>query len=235
MSVHFRDRREAGRHLAVRLRHLAGQEKVVVLALPCGGVPVGWEVAEAIDAPLDVFVVRQLGVPGHRELAMGAITTGGFQLLNREVIDALRIPGGAVSGVIEHEQRELARRERAYRSGRPFPELRGATVVLVDDGVATAATMTAAVHAVRQQKPASVIVAAPVMARSARAALSGVADSCECVAEMERFHGVGTWYGDFSPTSDEEVRALLRTAAARAAGIGAGSAHEDGADGFRWH
>ncbi|HEU5169912.1 MAG TPA: phosphoribosyltransferase family protein [Gemmatimonadales bacterium] len=217
MTPLFGDRRDAGRQLARRLSHLAGRDRLLVLGLPRGGVPVAYEVATALGAPLDVFVVRKLGVPGHEELAMGAVASGGVRVLNHATIDALGIPQEAIERVTAAELRELARREREYRRGRPFPDLRGATVVLVDDGVATGSSMLAAVQALHQHRPGAVIVAAPVVSLTARAALAQAADACEYVAAPEPFFGVGAWYHNFEQTSDEEVRALLDAAQGPAA------------------
>jgi putative phosphoribosyl transferase len=210
MSVLFDDRYDAGRRLATRLHSLAGRPGLMVLGLPRGGVPVAGEVAAALSAPLDVFVVRKLGVPGHEELAMGAVASGGVRVVNRDVVHAAGITRRDFDEVTDKELREVQRRERAYRTERPFPDLRGATVILVDDGVATGSTMLAGVHALRELGPAEVIVAAPVMARDAFRALEREADRCECVAVPEPFYGVGMYYQDFSQTGDEEVRSILR-------------------------
>jgi len=210
MSVLFDDRYDAGRRLATRLHSLAGRPGLMVLGLPRGGVPVAGEVAAALGAPLDVFVVRKLGVPGHEELAMGAVASGGVRVVNQDVVHAAGITRRDFDEVTDMELREVQRRERAYRTERPFPDLRGATVILVDDGVATGSTMLAGVHALRQLGPAAVIVAAPVMARDAYRALERDADRCECVAVPEPFYGVGMYYQDFSQTGDEEVRSILR-------------------------
>lgn len=209
MPALFLDRAEAGRQLAGRLHALAARKKLVVLGLPRGGVPVAWEVATALRAPLEVFVVRKLGVPGHEELAMGAVASGGTRVVNGEVVSGLGIPESTIESVTTAERRELERRERVYRGERPFPDLNGATVVLVDDGVATGSTMLAAIRALRQHHPAELVVAAPVMAESAHAALSRESDSCVALATPEPFFGVGAWYRDFSQTSDGEVLALL--------------------------
>jgi predicted phosphoribosyltransferase len=213
MEALFADRADAGRQLAARLSHLAGRRRLIVLGLPRGGVPVAFEVAQALNAPLDVFVVRKLGVPGQEELAMGAVATGGVRVVNPEVVTALRIPPEMLDRVAAAEERELARRERAYRLDRAFPDLEDATVVLVDDGVATGSTMLAALAALRQQRPAALVAAAPVMSRDARSALLEAADSCVAVAMPEPFYGVGAWYRDFTQTSDAEVLDLLGRAA----------------------
>lgn len=209
----FADRRDAGRQLAATLRHLAGRSDLVVLGLPRGGVPVAYEVARELGAPLDVFVVRKLGVPLQPEYAMGAVATGGVRVLNRDVIDALRIPTASVEAVAAAELWELGRRERAYRESRPYPTLGGATVLLVDDGVATGASMLAAVQALRTHHPASVIVATPVISSEAHATLAAAADAVVSVAMPRPFYGVGAWYRDFAQTTDAEVRSLLGTAA----------------------
>ncbi|HKG93267.1 MAG TPA: phosphoribosyltransferase family protein [Gemmatimonadaceae bacterium] len=211
MRPRFLDRRDAGRALAAELLPAyGGAPGVVVLALPRGGVPVGYEVARALGAPLDVFVVRKLGVPGREELAMGAIAGGNVRVLNVDVVRALGIPRDVIDRVTADEQRELERRERAYRGQRPPPELRGRTVILVDDGLATGSTMRAAVLALREHAPASVVVAVPVGAPEACAALRSLADDCLCVRTPERFQGVGLWYENFAQTSDEEVGELLK-------------------------
>ena len=209
----FRDRTEAGLMLAERLRDYANRDDVVVLALPRGGVPVGYEVARALNAPLDVFVVRKLGLPGQEELAMGAIASGGARVLNWELIRALGIPNQVVEQVTEEEQRELERREREYRDGRPQVEVRGRTVILVDDGLATGSSMRVAVLALKQKEPAQVVVAVPVAPRESCAEMESVADHVVCAVTPEPFLGVGQWYADFSQTTDEEVRDLLRRAA----------------------
>ncbi len=214
MLTQFRDRREAGKHLAGALRIPAGPP-IRVLGLPRGGVPVAYEVALAIGAPLDVFVVRKLGVPGHEELAMGAIAQGGVRVLNEDVVGALGIPAMTIERVATAESAELARRERIYRGGAPAPSLRGHTVVLVDDGLATGATMAAAVRGVRTQSPARIIVAVPVASREAMQALGELADECVAVLTPRSFGGVGQWYEDFRQTSDDEVRTLLDAARRR--------------------
>jgi predicted phosphoribosyltransferase len=209
----FRDRSDAGRQLADRLEKYAGQPNLLVLALPRGGVPVGYEVARALHAPLDVFVVRKLGVPGREELAMGALATDGVRVLNQDVVDALQIPDDVIDAVTAAEQAELERRERAYRDDRPPPEVRGHTVFLVDDGLATGSTMHAAVAALRQLEPARLVVAVPVGAPGACEDFDGEADEAVCAHTPEPFYAVGLWYGDFTQTTDEEVHALLERAA----------------------
>jgi predicted phosphoribosyltransferase len=205
----FRDRTEAGRLLATKLARFADRPDVIVLALPRGGVPVASEVAHALGAPLDVFVVRKLGVPGHSELAMGAVATGGVRVLNEDVVRALGIADVAIEAVARRELAELARRERLYRGERPPPDVRGRTVVLVDDGLATGATMLAAVEALRRQEPARIVVAVPTGASDTCEALRDKADDVVCAVMPEPFHAVGAWYRDFSQTSDDEVRNRL--------------------------
>ena len=221
MTKPFHDRAEAGRGLAARLGAYAGRPDVLVLGLPRGGVPVGYEVAQALDAPLDVFLVRKLGVPGYGELAMGAIATGGVRVLNEEVIRGLVIPVDAIETVAAREQEELERREQAYRDGRPQPQVAGRTVILVDDGLATGSTMRAAARALRQQGPARIVVAVPVAARETCDEFRSEVDDIVCTVTPEPFYAVGLWYEDFSPTTDDEVRDLLaRAAAHRPATIG---------------
>jgi erythromycin esterase-like protein/predicted phosphoribosyltransferase len=205
----FRDRAEAGRLVAERLRKFAGRDDVVVLGLPRGGVPVAFEIARALDAPLDVFLVRKLGVPGHEELAFGAIATGGTRVLNKQVVESLRIPTESIEAIDAKERRELERRERAYRGDRPPPDLAGRTVILVDDGLATGSTMWAAVLAVREDEPARVVVAVPVADPDVCAALGTEADEVVCLQTPQPLRAVGAWYEDFSQTTDTEVRALL--------------------------
>jgi len=214
----FRNRSEAGRFLAARLGAYANRPDVIVLALPRGGVPVAYEVARALNAPLDVFLVRKLGVPGHEELAMGAVATGGVRILNRDVVEGLRISESVIDAVAAEAQRELERRETAYRGGRPAPDVRGKTVILIDDGLATGATMLAAIAALRQQQPACIIVAVPTGSRDTCDLLRTEVDDVICALTPEPFAAVGLWYEDFSQTTDEEVRELLaRSDASRAA------------------
>jgi predicted phosphoribosyltransferase len=208
----FRDRAEAGRRLAAMLAPYADRPDVLVLALPRGGVPVAHEVARALHAPLDVFLVRKLGVPGHEELAMGAIATGGVRVLNDAVVCALDIPPELIGIVAAEEQRELERRERAYRGDRPPPDVRGRTVILIDDGLATGTTMRAAVAALRTQNPARIVVAVPVGSPDTCEELQAEADEVHCAETPEPFYAVAIWYGDFTQTTDEEVRELLRFA-----------------------
>jgi predicted phosphoribosyltransferase len=207
--MYFQDRREAGRMLASRLSAYADRPDVVVLALPRGGVPVAYEVAKALHGPMDVFLVRKLGVPGHEEYAMGAMASGGVRVLNRDVVEALHIPNEVVEQVIAREQRELERREREYRGDRPFPDLRGKTVILVDDGLATGSTMLAAVMALRQKQPARIVVAVPVGSPETCDAFRDHVDEIVCAITPDPLYGVGLWYTDFSQTSDDEVRKLL--------------------------
>lgn len=218
----FRNRADGGRSLAARLSSYAGRLDVIVLALPRGGVPVGYEVATALRAPLDVFVVRKLGVPGHDELAMGAIASGGIRVINEDVVGALRIPPYVIDAVAASEQVELERRERVYRGDRPAPEVAGRTVVLVDDGLATGSTMRAAALALRQRQPASIVVAVPVAAAEACEDFRAEADSVVCAATPEPFFGVGRWYDDFSQTTDEEVRELMQRAEAGRSAVARG-------------
>jgi len=222
MTPLFSDRVDAGRQLARRLRYLAGRPNLMVLGLPRGGVPVAFEVAKELGAPLDVLVVRKIGVPGQEELAMGAIATGGVRVVNEEILSAIGISRESFDHAAAAEERELERREQAFRKGRPFPDLRHAIVVLVDDGVATGSTMVAGLRALRQHSPAVLVAAAPVMSESARAALARVADACVTLATPEPFYGVGQWYRDFTQTSDSDVLELLARASARSPGGGPG-------------
>jgi predicted phosphoribosyltransferase len=209
----FRDRVEAGEALAVELERYAGRADVVVLGLPRGGVPVAAKVATALGAPLDVIVVRKVGVPGHHETAMGAVGPNGVSVLDRGLIDHLDVDRRLVAVAVERAQREMNRREAAYRSGRPAPAVRGRIVILVDDGLATGATMVAAVKAIRAQTPTRVVVAVPVGSTDALRLLSRVADEIVCVVAPEPFVAVGYWYSDFSATTDDEVIRLLADAA----------------------
>ena len=208
----FQDRFEAGRILASKLCRFANRSDTVVLALPRGGVPVGFEVAKALHATLDVFVVRKLGVPGHEELAMGAIASGGICVLNEELVRATGIPNEVISAVAADEEQELERREQVYREGRPAVPVQGLTVILVDDGLATGSSMRVAVMALKGKKPAQIVVAVPVGAPETCAEIESEVDQIICVATPEPFRSVGEWYRDFSQTSDEEVRDLLRRA-----------------------
>jgi len=205
----FRDRREAGRSLGTALQKYAGREDVVVLALPRGGVPVAYEVARMLDAPLDLFLVRKLGTPGHHELAMGAIASGGVRVLNDDVVKWYGISEDEIEAVAHEESRELQRREAAYREGREPASLEGRSVILVDDGLATGSTMRAAVKAVKLRQPSRVVVAVPVGARDTCDELGAIADEVICLGTPEPFSAVGQWYLDFSQTTDDEVRQLL--------------------------
>ncbi|HUQ14535.1 MAG TPA: phosphoribosyltransferase [Gemmatimonadales bacterium] len=217
MEERFMDRHDAGRRLAAALGSYAGREDVLVLALPRGGVPVGYEVARALGAPLDVMQVRKLGVPGHEELAMGAIASGGVRILSEGVVQALRIPEWVIATVAAAEEQELDRRERIYREGRPFPEVRGRTVILVDDGLATGSTMRAAAAALRAHGAGRLVAAVPVAPKDTCDALRELVDDVICAVTPEPFLAVGEWYEDFTQTSDADVQDLLR----RAAGAGA--------------
>jgi putative phosphoribosyl transferase len=208
----FRDRADAGRYLAELLSDYAGRDDVVVLALPRGGVPVGFEVARALEAPLDVFVVRKLGVPGQEELAFGAIASGGAQILNPDVIRHVGLTSDLIDSVSERERSELARRERLYRGDRPDSELASKTAILVDDGLATGASMRAAVAAVRAQGPARIVVVVPIAAPEICATLSAEVDELVCPLRPERFYAVSLWYDRFEQVSDDEVRTLLEKA-----------------------
>lgn len=207
--MRFHDRPDAGRQLAERLDEYAHREDVIVLALPRGGVPVGAEVAAHLDAPLDVWNVRKLGVPGHSDLAMGAVAAGGIEILNAALIDDLRIPPDTVRDIADRERAELDRRERLLRGERPAPSIHGRIVLLVDDGLATGATMEAAIGAVRVLTPAAVVVAVPVGAPDTCDRLRRVADRVIVLQTPVAFRAVGEWYEDFSETSDEHVRRLL--------------------------
>jgi predicted phosphoribosyltransferase len=209
MRRQFRDRSEAGEFLAEKLAAYANKPDTVILALPRGGVPVGAQVARKLNVPLDVFVVRKLGLPGHPELAMGAIATGGIRVLNGDVIDSLRVPDEVINAVAAEEYRELQRREQSYRADLPPPKLEGKTVIIVDDGIATGSTMFAAIAALRQLNAGRIIVAAPTIAKSTYDYLQKHADEVVAVIVPEEFYGVGQWYEDFSQTTDEEVHQLL--------------------------
>ncbi len=209
----YRNRRHAGAELASHLGHFTNRDGVVVLALPRGGVPVGAEVARALGAPLDIFLVRKLGLPGHPELAMGAIASGSVRVLNDEVVSWYRIPESVINDVARDEQAELERRERAYRNGRAPLELRDRIVLLIDDGLATGSSMRAAVQAVRARGPARIVVAVPVGSPGTCREFVDIADEIVCARAPEHFAAVGQWYSDFSQTTDEEVRTLLHSAA----------------------
>jgi putative phosphoribosyl transferase len=213
MIRRFRDRAEAGRRLAQLLAAYADSSDVLVLGLPRGGVPVAFEVAQALHAPLDILVVRKLGVPGQEELAMGAIAAGGVHVLNDDVVQELRIPRHVIERVAASEHAELERRERVYRAGRPAPALRHQRVILVDDGLATGTTMRAAIAAVHAQRPAQLIVAIPVATAESVAALRPLVDALLWVIAPEPFYALGLWYENFAPTPDAEVCALLERGA----------------------
>jgi putative phosphoribosyl transferase len=214
----FRDRLQAGRALGAALRAYRGRNDVLVLALPRGGVPVACEVADLLGSQVDLMIVRKLGTPGHEELAMGAIASGGVRVMNRDVVESLQIPERAIGEVESRERREIGRREHAYRGIRPRPAVAGRCVILVDDGVATGATMRAAIGALRQQKPARVVVAVPVAPLDTVDVLRSEADEVVCLAMPEPFRAIGCWYVEFPQLSDEEVRTRLSLSwAARAA------------------
>jgi len=223
----FRDRREAGQLLATKLTAYANRPEVLVLALPRGGVPVAYEVARALGSPMDIFLVRKLGIPGYEELAMGAIATGGVRVLNEDLVSGLRIPDYIIDEVAASEQQELMRRERLYRGDRPAPNVRGRSVILVDDGLATGATMLAAVKALRQQQPARIVVAVPTAAPETCEQLRTQADDVICAITPEPFHAVGLWYEDFSQTTDEEVRDLLAQGSDRRSEVQQGYSKEE--------
>jgi putative phosphoribosyl transferase len=209
----FRDRTEAGQVLAARLTEYGDRADVLVLALPRGGVPVAYEVARALHVPLDIFLVRKLGVPGHEELAMGAIASGGVRVLNEDVVRELRISPETIASVAAGEQRELERRERSYRGERPMFDVRGRTVLLIDDGLATGSTMRAAIAALRRKGPARIVVAVPVGSSETCAEFQDEADETVCARTPEPFYAVGRWYEDFTQTTDEEVHDLMHRAA----------------------
>ncbi|MBI4212848.1 MAG: phosphoribosyltransferase [Chloroflexi bacterium] len=211
----FRDRRHAGQILARQLERFADRPDVLVLGLPRGGVPVAYEVARELGALLDVFIVRKLGVPGYEELAMGAIATGGVQVLDPEVMQMASVTQSELDAVIEREQRELARRESAFRGSRPPPEIAGRTVILVDDGLATGASMRAAVGALRRQEPRLLVVGVPVASRAGCRQFEELVDEIVCILTPEPFHAVGLWYQDFSDPSEDDIRAMLDRASGR--------------------
>ena len=208
----FRDRRDAGRKLAQKLTAYAGRTDVIVLALPRGGVPVAYEVALALHAPLDIFIVRKLGLPGHEELAVGAIASGGTRVLNEDIIGYLNISEAVIDAIAQRELQELERRERAYRGDRPPLDVGGRTIILIDDGLATGASMRAAVAGLRTQNPAHIVVAVPTAAPETCEALEPEVDQMICATTPEPFYGVSRWYEDFSQTTDEEVKMLLEEA-----------------------
>lgn len=213
----LRNRVHAGQLLAQALQRYAGRNDVIVLALPRGGVPVAFEVASALKAPLDLMLVRKLGSPGQEELAMGAIATGGVRVMNVDVVDMLRISDEAIEAVARREEKELERRQKAYRGTAPPPELRDQCVILIDDGIATGATIRSAIRAVRAQGPSRIVVAAPVAPEETVDVLKREADEVVCLATPEPFTAIGCWYHEFPQTSDEEVKDLLARATKRAA------------------
>lgn len=209
----YRDRAEAGRELARSLAMYADASDVIVLALPRGGVPVGYEVARELRVKLDVYVVRKLGVPGHEELAMGAVAGDGSCVVDDDLVQTIGIDRQAFDAVVGRELAELHRRESAYRDARPEPEIGGKTAIVVDDGLATGATMRVAAIALRHKSPAAIVIAVPVAAPQTCASLRGVADRIVCPLQPSPFYAVGLYYENFSQTTDDEVRALLRSAA----------------------
>ncbi|MDD2340694.1 MAG: phosphoribosyltransferase [Methanosarcina sp.] len=205
----FNDRVEAGRKLAKYLLKYANRSDVLILALPRGGVPVAFEVAKELNVKMDVFIVRKLGVPGNEELAMGAIASDNIRVLNEDVVTSFQIPERVIDMVAENERRELERRESTYRGDRPKPEIKGSTIILIDDGLATGATMRAAAAALKTKSPAKIVVAVPTAAPDTCELLRKEIDEVICVATPEPFYGVGAWYEDFSQTTDKEVCELL--------------------------
>ena len=210
--VWFQNRRDAGQKLSQKLSHYASRPDVIVLALPRGGVPVGYEVSRALHVPLDIFIVRKLGLPGQEELAIGAIASGGIRVLNEDILRMLPLPSELIERVAQRELQELQRRERLYRGDRPPPDVRDRTVILVDDGLATGASMRAAVQALRAQNPKRIVVAVPTAAPEACEAFEKEVDEVVCAITPEPFLGVGRWYEDFSQTTDEGVRLFLEDA-----------------------
>lgn len=211
----YKDRRDAGMVLAQALQHYAKDNTAIVLALPRGGVPVAYEVAKALRLPLDIFIARKLGFPGHEEFAMGAIASGNTLFLNRALIEQARIPEDIINSVIEKEKQELARREKTYRNNRPFPDLRGKTVLLIDDGIATGFSLRAAIAGLKMLQPKRVVIAVPVAAADTLAELRGLVDEIVCPLQPANLQAVGLWYHNFSQTSDEEVMELLSNLHAR--------------------
>lgn len=210
MTTQFHDRIQAGRLLARQLKPTyANRSDVLVLGLPRGGVPVAYEIAQVLHAPLDICIVRKLGVPGHQELAMGAIATGGIQVLNEGLVRSLGIPQTAIAHVTDREQKELERRDRVYRGSRPVPDLRDRVVIVVDDGIATGSTLKAALSTIKQQQPKRIVVAVPVAPLDVCNELNQEVDEVVCLFTPQWLHSIGLWYDDFSPTSDEQVSHLL--------------------------
>src|SRR5689334_7233172 len=216
MAERFLNRTDAGRQLAAELTRYGARSDVLVLGLPRGGVPVAFEIAMAIDDPLDVFVVRKLGLPGHEEFGIGAIASGGVRVVDESVLRAYGVDAEMLNQITERERRELRRREHVYRDDRPFPSVADRVVILVDDGLATGSTMRAAVAALRAENPREIVVAVPVGAPETCAAMARLADEVVCLATPEPFYAVGLWYEDFEQTDDDEVHDLLERAAARA-------------------
>jgi len=208
----FNDRADAGKKLAKKLSEYANRSDVIILALPRGGVPVAFEVAKELNVKMDVFIVRKLGVPGNEELAMGAIASDNIRVLNEDVIRSFQIPQSVIDEVVVNELRELERRERLYRGNRPKPDISGSTVILIDDGLATGATMRAAAAAVKTKNPAKIVIAVPTAASDTCSPFENEVDKTICVATPEPFYGVGAWYEDFSQTTDKEVCELLNKA-----------------------
>ncbi len=209
MTVILQNRTQAGQLLALQLTAYANSAEVLVLALPRGGVPVAYEIAQALNLPLDVCLVRKLGVPDRRELAMGAIAMGGIRIINQDVVDWLKITPDTLERVTREEQEELERRDHLYRENRPFPEICDRTIILVDDGIATGSTLRAAIATLKQQHPAAIIVAIPVAPPSVCQELATEVDRVICLREPDSLHSISLWYKDFSQTTDEEVRNLL--------------------------
>jgi len=205
----FENRKEAGKELSEKLVHYIGKPNLIVLALPRGGVPVAFEVASRLKAPLDVFIVRKLGVPGYQELAMGALATGGEYYLNKDVTQGLGISESTIESVIASEKKELDRQNKLYRGKRPFPILKDQVVIIIDDGLATGSTMLAAVRAIRKEKPSKIVVAVPVAPESSLGLLLSEVDEFVTVLSPQDFHAVGEWYLDFGQTTDEEVKERL--------------------------
>ena len=215
MDERFQNRTEAGRRLAAALVRYAGRNDVLVLGLPRGGVPVAFEIASSLDAPLDVFIVRKLGLPGHEEFGIGAIASGGMRIVDESVLRAYGVDADTLDQITTRELRELGRREQLYRDGRPFPAIENRIVILVDDGLATGSTMRAAVAALREKRPREIVVAVPVGARETCAAMAALADEIVCLETPDPFYAVGLWYMNFEQTEDEEVHDLLERAAAK--------------------
>jgi putative phosphoribosyl transferase len=215
MAERFRNRTDAGRRLAGELADYAGREDVIVLGLPRGGLPVAYEIAVALDAPLDVFVVRKLGLPGHEEFGIGAIASGGVRVVDESVLRAYGVDRDTLDRITDRERRELERREHLYRDDRGFPSVQNRTVILVDDGLATGSTMRAAVAALRAEGPRAIVIAVPVGAPETCSAMKRIADDVVCLEAPEPFYAVGLWYEDFEQTTDEEVHDILERGAMR--------------------